>query len=202
MPLIESQPDAVSALYARSLYELADSQGGHDKISEVLGELQQIADLARNDARFGEFLASRIVSVDQRAKAINTILAGRVSPLTLNFVQVLNEKARLSVLLAIVASLDELVNQKFGRVEIDVCTATPLSDAERDTLKAQMHSKLGREPVLICRTDAAMIGGIRLQIGDVLIDGSIEARLRKVREQMAANGLPAVRAAFDRLSSN
>ena len=202
MPLIESQADAVSALYAKSLYELAESQGGRAKVEEVLAELQQIAELAKGDARFGEFLASRIVGVDGRAKAINTIFAGRVSQLTLNFLQVLNEKNRLQAFLAIASSLDELAQSKFGRVEVDVYTATAMLDSEKATLAQQMQAKLGREPVLHCYVDPTMIGGIRVQIGDQLIDGSLETRLRKVREQMASNGLPAIRAAFDRLSNN
>jgi F-type H+-transporting ATPase subunit delta len=112
---------------------------------------------------------------------------------------VLNEKERLSHLPAITAAYDTLLQRAFGRVEVDVYTAAPLDAAEVNVIKTRLHAVLGKEPVLHAYTEPAMIGGIKLQIGDQLIDASISSGLRKMRDQMGTHGLAEIRARADKL---
>ncbi len=199
MPLIETQPDAVAQVYAQSLFDLARDQGGQPAIESTLSELEEVIELARGDARFGEFLSSRIVGAKDRDGAMNRILEGRASPLTSNFLRLLNRKGRLGAITGIAAAYDRLVQNAFGRVEVDVYSATPLSPEDVAAIAAKLRSVLGREPVIHPYTDAAMIGGIRLQIGDQLVDASVSTALRKLREQLSQRGLPAVRSAAERI---
>ncbi len=59
--------DALSLIYARSLYELADEAGGRDKIIEVSEELEQICELVRSDRALREFFASPIIDPSRRS---------------------------------------------------------------------------------------------------------------------------------------
>src|SRR5258705_7701883 len=104
MPLIESAPDALARVYAQSLFDLAMAAGGQAHLEEIQGELEDILELARSDARFNEFLASRILPADSRGASLVKIFKGRVSDLTLNFLRILNHKERLPHLPSIVAS--------------------------------------------------------------------------------------------------
>src|SRR3954467_11671888 len=106
MPLIDSLPDAAARVYARSLFELADKKGGQSVIEEVVGELEEILDLARSDAKFGEFLSSPSIGAEARSKSRGKIFKGRVSDLTLRFLQVLNMKGRIGYLPSIAAAFD------------------------------------------------------------------------------------------------
>ena len=106
MPLIESQPDALANVYARSLLELAEEQGGQERIESVLGQLEDLLEMARADKTFGEFLASRVLTTVGRAASLRRILDGRVDDLVLRFLLVLNEKGRLGHIAAIVAAYD------------------------------------------------------------------------------------------------
>jgi F-type H+-transporting ATPase subunit delta len=198
MPLIETQPDAVAQVYAQSLFDLA-AQQGQPQIESVLGELEEIVDMARADTRFGEFVSSRIVAGGDRDESLEKIFKGRVSDIVLNFLRLLNRKGRLGKITGIVAAYDRLVQNAFGRIEVDVYTPSPLSREDQDALARKLHETLGKEPVIHPYTDGSMIGGIRLQIGDQLIDASIATRLRKLRDQLATSGLPALRAAADRI---
>ncbi|MGE4198958.1 MAG: FoF1 ATP synthase subunit delta, partial [Phycisphaerales bacterium] len=131
MPLIEAAPDALARVYARSLFEMArDSGGGQATIESTLGELEDILEVARTNPRFGEFLSSRILPVDKREASLRAILSGRASDLVMRFILTLNRKGRLSRLAPIVAAYDELVQESFGRVEVDVYTASPISPDE------------------------------------------------------------------------
>jgi F-type H+-transporting ATPase subunit delta len=196
MPLIESQPDAVARTYARSLYELADAGGGRAKVEEVLGELEDILELTRSIPSFGEFLASRSLAASARGESLKRILGGRVTQLTSNFLQVLNDKGRISALPAIATAFDSIVQEKFGRVEVDVFTATPLDPQAADGMKGRLAKALGKEVVLHPYTEPAMLGGVKFRIGDQLVDASIATRLRRVKDQIEGSGAATLRAKF------
>lgn len=195
MPLTHTQPDALARIYALSLFDLAKEDQGRNRTEEVLGELEDILEIARSDARFSEFLASLILPRHDRARSLDAMLKGRVSDLTLKFLQVVNAKERLGHLPAIVAALDQLVQNAYGRVEVDVYTASPIGAEELNDVRTRLHQMLGKEPVLHAYTDASLIGGIRLQIGDQLIDASVQSQLRKLRDRVNQNGGAAIRAA-------
>lgn len=198
MPLTESKPDALSAIYARSIYGLAHEAGGREAVEQVVGELEDIVELARSNPSFGEFLSSRVLKQSDRTKSIRTILEGNVHDLTLRSILVLNENGRLGHLVPIVASLDETAQAEFGRVEVDLYTAEPVDASELSRIKDQLNASLGREAVVHPYTDPSMIGGVKLQIGDTLIDASVSARLRRIRDQFATDGSARLRAAAER----
>jgi phosphoglycerate kinase len=198
MPLTESQPDALSTIYARSLYELAEASGGREAVEAAMGELDEVMELSRGDARFSEFLASRVLPVESRAASLGKIFKGRLSDLVVRFLLVLNEKGRLSHLPAIAASLDRLVQEHFGRVEVDMYTAMPVEQRELADIKSRLQRALGREPIVHAFTDESMLGGVKLQVGDRLIDGSLLTQLRRMRDKLTRDGASTLRAHADR----
>lgn len=199
MPLTEAAPDALARTYAQSLFELAQAQGGQAKIEEIQSQLEDVLELARSDRRFNEFLASRILPAKARGASLEKIFRGRASDLLVNFLLVLNEKGRLGHLAPIAAAFDELVQEVFGRVEVDVYTASPLGAEDLESIRAELRKVLGREPVVHPYTDGSMLGGIKFQIGDRLIDGSLATRLRRMRETLDQDGAAAVRAKAERI---
>lgn len=199
MPLSPAQPDAVARIYAQSLLQLAEQQGGAENIESIVAELGEIVEIARGDAKFAEFLASRVLPTEQRQASLKRIFEGNASDLTTRFLLVLNAKERLAHLPAIVAALDEAVQERFGRVEVDVYTASPIDPEGLSTLRDRLAATLKKEVVVHPYTDRAMLGGVKLRIGDQLIDGSLSTRLRAIRDQLATHGQPAVRAAAGRI---
>ena len=191
--------DALSGVYARSIYELAEEAGGRDKILEIADEIEQVCELARGGRGFREFLGSPIVDRGRRADALRGIFRERVTDLLLRFLLVLNDRGRLGHLEAIGNAYDQLVHEAFGRVEVDVYTPGSLDPAQIETLKQRIGKALGKEPVVYTYTDPEMIGGLKLRIGDQLIDGSVAARLRRMRHRFLTTGSTAVREKFDRI---
>lgn len=194
MPLIESQPDALAKTYARALFDTVDAKGGRGAIESAIGQLEDILELARQDARFSEFLASRVVPQRQRGEALRRMLAGRADELVVNFLLVINAKGRLSHLPAIVAAFDSLAQARFGRVEIDIFTAEPLSSDALNGVRSKLSSTLGKDVVLHPYTDGAMIGGVKFRIGDQLVDASVATQLRNLRDQLDGRGASELRA--------
>ncbi|GJQ28239.1 MAG: hypothetical protein HBSAPP03_01230 [Phycisphaerae bacterium] len=193
MPLVDTQPDAVARMYAKSLYELAEGKGGRAAVEATLGELEEILDLARGDAKFAELLTSRAINAEKRDGSLTRIFKGRVSDLTLSFLRVLNDKGRISAITGVVAAFDSIVQDKLGRVEVDVFTAEPMDASALASLKGRLRQALGKDVIVHPYTDAAMIGGVKLRIGDRLIDGSIATQLRQVKDALDHDGAAALR---------
>jgi F-type H+-transporting ATPase subunit delta len=179
--------DAISSVYARSLYELAQP-AGEDKIVEVGRELEAVCEIVRSEPAFRELLNSPVVDARRRAESLRRIFDDRVTDLTLRFLLVLNAKGRLGHIESVTEAYDMIVQESYGRVEVDVFTPTRLDDAERATLSSRIQEALGKEPVLYSYTDPSMIGGVRLRIGDQLIDGSVATKLKRLKHGLLQSG--------------
>jgi len=190
-----AQTDTLARIYARSLFDLCNDAGGRDKIMEVADELEQVCELVRSDAGFREYLDSPVIDTARRGLGVRTIFENRVTDLLLRFLLVLNTNGRLGRVETIQAAFDELVQEAWGRVEVDVWTATELDDDSRARLGSRLHEVLNKEPVLHCWTDASLIGGVRIRIGDRLIDGSVAARLKQFEQSLTVRGSSIISAA-------
>jgi F-type H+-transporting ATPase subunit delta len=194
---VTCQTDALATVYAKSLFELASDAGGNDKIVEIADELEQVCELMRQNNEVRLFFASPIVDVSKRGEALSSIFSNRVTDLTLRFLLVLNNKGRLNHLESISASFDMLVQEAFGKVEVDLFTPIAIDALAINTIKEKVHSMLGKEPIMHPYIDKAMIGGIKLRIGDQLIDGSVQTKLRRLSESLKTSGGSSIRENFD-----
>lgn len=200
---MSSQPtnaniDAIARVYAQSLMELAEAAGGEDKISETGQELESLLEIVRSEASFAEFLRSPIVKRSSRRDSIRRMLDGRISDLLLRFLLVLNDKGRLGRLADIAAAFEESLNERFGRVEVDVYTMDGrLDEAQLSLLADKVRTRLGKEPVFQQYADPSLVGGLVLRVGDQLIDGSVRGRLRGLRESLLDRGAATIRAGGD-----
>jgi F-type H+-transporting ATPase subunit delta len=194
--------DALAKVYAKSLFELAMDAGGSDKLVEIADELEQICELAREDKKINLFLSSPVVDVTARGKTLSAIFTNSITDLTLRFLLVLNNKGRLDRLESIETAFDQLVQEEFGRVEVDVITPVAIDTDSLATIKEKIHAALGKEPVIHPYVDAGLLGGIKLRIGDQLIDGSLQTRLRNLGEELKNNGGAAVRERYEAFMDN
>ncbi|MFG0244779.1 MAG: ATP synthase F1 subunit delta [Phycisphaerales bacterium JB052] len=202
MPLIEAQPDALAKVYAKSLFEIAHAQGGQSNAESVLGEIEDIIEIARDDRSFNELLASRLIDSTKRDASLVRMFEGKVSGLTLSFLRQLNRKGRLANLSQIATAMDEMVQNQFGRIEVDVFTAAPISAGELESVRKRLSDSLGKDVIMHPYTDSSMLGGIKLRMGDQLIDASIQAELRKLRDALLNKGGSELRGRSDDMLEN
>ncbi len=182
------QHDALAMTYARSLFEMAEEAGGRAKIEEIADELEQLLEFVRSNASFRAFLDSPIIDRARRRESLHRLFNGRVTDLMLRFLLVLNGKGRLNRLESIAAAYDHQVQEHFGRIEVDVITAAPIGSEAQRAVRERIQRALNREPVLHMYTDPKMIGGVKLRIGDQLIDGSVETLLRRMKRDLLRSG--------------
>ena len=111
---------------------------------------------------------------------------------------ILNRNGRLAHLESIQAAFDQQVQEAFGRIEVDVITASEIDEAAKNRIGERIQQALGKEPVMHSYTDPSIIGGIRLRIGDELIDGSVATRLRRMGAALQEQGGNDIRSQMNR----
>jgi len=193
------QIDSIAMVYARSLFELADQVGGRALLEEINDEFEQVVGTGDRDPKFREFLASPIVDADRRSESLRRILDGRVTDTFRNFILVLNAKGRLTHFRMIARAYDQMLQERFGKVEVDVHTATPIDQSTLDRLAVMVREGIGREPVFHSYVEPELLGGIKVRIGDVVYDRSIKGQLVRLRQSMLAGSREAIRSRYDRI---
>jgi len=181
----------VAQTYAESLWDLAVEA---DVVDEVAGELTDLVGLLDDQPQLRAMLESPAIKADRRRQTIASIFQGKVSSLTYRFLQVLNVKSRLDHLSGIQIAFDQRLKAERGEVDVDVYTAQPLSDSQKAAVTAKVSASIGRKAVLSAHLDESMLGGLKLRIGDKLIDGSVATQLNKMKRRMIARGRERVRA--------
>jgi F-type H+-transporting ATPase subunit delta len=186
--------DEIASVYAQSLLEVCDRQGGNAAAESCAEELRDFAEIVRADKRFAEFLKTPILGNDKRRAALDRIVKGRVSDLVYRFLNVIAAHGRAGRIADIADAFDALLHARLGRVEVDMFTVHGRADDEViATVKARVKEAFSKDAVLHQYADSAMIGGVKLRIGDQLIDGSVATQLRAMRDAVAARGSGAIR---------
>ena len=176
----------VEQTYATSLLELVLEQQGD--LDEITDEVRQLRTLIEDQSSLAALLGSQILSVEERASAIEKIFAGRISDLLYRFVQVVNQKQRLGVLGGILHAFVVAADEHRGIIEVDAYVPTALDDAAAANVAAGVGEAVGKQVTLHQHEDASLIGGLKLRIGDQLLDGSVAARLRLMKGRMIEEG--------------
>lgn len=166
--------------YAEAVFELATRDG---KVDAWRREVDIACGLAQ-DKRLVRAVDSPAVAFVQRRKAMEQLLAKRVSRQVLNLALLLVERGRFSSMPAISDEYDDLVRRSRGIVGVTLTTPAPLSEGQLAAVKVRVE-QLAAAPVEITTcTDPTLIGGLCVTIGDREIDASVSARLARLRKQL------------------
>ncbi|MDI9402415.1 MAG: ATP synthase F1 subunit delta [Limnohabitans sp.] len=186
--------DEIASVYAQSLLEVCDRHGGNATAESCAAELREFAEIVRADKRFAEFLKTPILGNDKRRSALDRIVKGRVSDLVYRFLNVVAAHGRAGRIADIADAFDALLQERLGRIEVDMFTVDGrASDEVIATVKARVKDAFAKDAVLHQYSDPNMIGGVKLRIGDQLIDGSVATQLRNMHETVASRGTTRIR---------
>lgn len=169
--------------YARSILDLANAKGLAEQIGAELTDLRQV--MLENRA-FAQFLHDPAVGNEQRQAAIRKIFSGRVHPLVMNLLGVMNNKGRLGLLGQVCDAYDDLLEQQLGKIEVDVTVASRLSAEELEQVRQRISNALKRDAVVHQYVDESIIGGIIIRVQDQMIDGSVRKQLETMKRKMLA----------------
>lgn len=176
--------------YARALLELANEaeRSGGAKLGEISAEALQLRVLLEQEPDLLRLISVQTLSVQERGQIIERILKGRINDLLYRFLIVVNEKNRLEYLPGMLAALEKLVEEQRGIVEIDAFVAANMDEPAQRSVAESISKALGKQVIMHQHVDPKLIGGLKLRIGDQLIDGSVAAQLRLMKDRMIHAG--------------
>ncbi|HWB12555.1 MAG TPA: ATP synthase F1 subunit delta [Pirellulales bacterium] len=187
----------VGMVYGKALLAATEKAGNTD---EVMDELDQLIDLLVKQPKIDEIMASGMIAGDRKVAMVERVLAGRVTPIFLNFLKVVASHGRGGFLRAIRKAVRDLRDQQRGHVRVQVTTAVPLDEGLVERIRNQLRGMLGGEPVLAQKVDPDLIGGLVFRVGDTVYDGSVATRLAQLKSQMIDRSIHEIQRRRDRLS--
>ncbi|MFQ5678928.1 MAG: ATP synthase F1 subunit delta [Gemmatimonadota bacterium] len=176
---------AVARNYAEALFELAGKEGAEERFGELLGALVAVY---REEERFRLFLDTPRVTPEEKREAVREVLGPSAPERLLHFLLVVLEMRRQRALPEIDDAYGRLLDDRAGRVHTAVSVAFEPDEDLRAEVEAGLEKVLKRRVVTHFRRDPAVIGGIRVRVGDRVMDGSLRRRLEGLRRELKRTG--------------
>ncbi len=168
--------------YAVAAFKLAKEQKTLAKWSEML----ILATAVGADAKFSAYIEDPKVNSNDLQDAFLKVCGDKLNEHGKNLIKVLVEYDRLSVLPAISSAFEELKAQDEGTLEAQIISAVKLSAAETKELVKKLEAKFGKKVAATVSVDSEIIGGIKIIVGDTVIDASVKAQLQNLAYSLAA----------------
>jgi F-type H+-transporting ATPase subunit delta len=189
----------IAKVYATALLDSAQQQGQSDTVLEELDSL--VCDVFKNEPRLEVLLSGAAIGRLARRATLQKIFAGHASQLFTHFILVLNDHERLDLLRPILTAAIELNDHRQRRLRTFVFTAVPLPDDIRQRLENGVRTFFHLEPVLVPRIDPALLGGLKVRIGDIQYDASVRNKLDRLRDRILARSSHEIQSRRDRFST-
>ncbi|HET8815372.1 MAG TPA: ATP synthase F1 subunit delta [Solirubrobacterales bacterium] len=168
-------------VYAEALFEVGRDRGKLDALQAQLG---QFADAVDGNRELQVFFFSPYLSSTEKKEGISRAILG-AEPELINFLDLLVDKHRMTEVFRIRRELDELWKQENRRIDVTVTSAVELDPAVVEKIGQEVERQTGEKVDLSSRVDADVLGGIVLQVGNMVLDASIRNRLEKLRKSVA-----------------
>src|SRR4051794_13909858 len=173
---------SLAGRYAIALFELADEQRQLDAVGQSLAALKQA--LAESDD-FRPLTTSPLIGRDEAVRAVGASAAAMgLDPITANFLGVLARNRRLGQLGNVIRAFNLLAARHRGEINAEVISARPLDDDQVDAIRTNLRTRYGSDIAVDLRVDPAILGGLVVQIGSRMIDGSIRTKLNNLAQVM------------------
>jgi F-type H+-transporting ATPase subunit delta len=172
--------DAAHA-YANALFEVGKEKGKLDSLREQLAQFTAALDGNRD---LQVFFFSPYFSSAEKIDGAKRAIEG-ADPEFLNFLELLIEKGRMPEIFRIRREFEELWKHENRRIDVTVTSAVELDPAVVGKIGEEIQRQTGQEVDLASRVDEDILGGVVLQVGNMVLDASIRSRLEKLRKSVA-----------------
>lgn len=176
----------VANRYAKSLMELAVES---KQVEAVREDMKTISQVCKDNREFELFLQSPVIKTDKKVAVLDSIFKGKISDLSLTFVNLITNKHRESLIPEISKAFDEQYKSNKNIFTAVVTSAKGLDATTKQKVSDLIKSQMKGEVELIEKIDANTIGGFILRIGDQQLDKSVARQLSNLKKELLNKGL-------------
>jgi F-type H+-transporting ATPase subunit delta len=164
--------------YAQAIYQamLEQWQSALNEVQAVLNKDQALSAKVTDGSK----------DFNERVKALEAALPAGFSPEIKNLLKLLVQEGNLDLLSDIRLALGRIVSGQQAPTKAEVTSAVELSDKEKDALRQSLAKQYGADLIFSFYVDPALLGGLRVRVGDRLIDTSVASRLTTLRESLTS----------------
>jgi len=173
--------EEIARVYAEALFDVAKDRDDLDEIREELG---QLADALDDDRELQIFFFSPYFSSNEKREGLEKAVSG-ASEEFVNFLELLIEKHRMPLVFRIRRQFDEMWKRENRKLDVTVTSAVELDPEVVREVGDAIAERTGRSVDLSSRVDEDILGGLVLQVGNMVLDASIRNRLEKLRKSVA-----------------
>lgn len=171
----------VAKRYAKALFALAKEEKLLEKIN---GDIANFSVLNRQNEDFSALLSNPLINDKDKRSVLQDIFQGKVQGLTMNFLDLLAEKKRISILPQVAEEFREMMLAFANKVEGELISAQKLSHEQASKIKTKVEALTGKAVLLTEKIDKNVLGGFVVKVEDWVLDNSIRYQLVKLREKL------------------
>jgi F-type H+-transporting ATPase subunit delta len=173
--------EELAEVYARALFEVAEEKGELDEVHDQLGEF---ADVMAENRDLQLFFYSPYFSTEEKKDGIRKVIDGG-NERFVNFLELVAEKHRMPAIHRIRREFDELWREENKLLPVAVTSAVELPEETVEEIGRRIEEQTGRKVELTSEVDPDILGGLRVQVGNMILDASVRMKLERLRKQVA-----------------
>ncbi len=177
----------IARRWVRALFELALESNEADRVQEDLRQLEQ---KLAEDGETRALLLDPRASVAVKKAAAEKLLPASARPLTRDFAAMAVDRGREAILAAAHEEFAASLREERGEAVAEVVAAAPLDAESKTALLARLEELTRRRITLQEKVDASVLGGLRVRVGSLLLDGTVKRRLAGMRDELLRVALP------------
>ncbi|MCV9878875.1 F0F1 ATP synthase subunit delta [Brenneria izbisi] len=167
----------VARPYAKAAFDFAVENQAIDRWQTMLAFT---AEVTRNE-QMAELLSGAVAPLEL-AKTFIAVCGDQLDEAGQNLIKVMAENGRLLVLPEVLEQFIQLRAAQESTVDVDVISASTLSEQQLSKIATAMEQRLSRKVKLNCKIDKSVMAGVVIRAGDMVIDGSIRGRLERLAD--------------------
>jgi F-type H+-transporting ATPase subunit delta len=167
--------------YAKSLMDLAIES---NQLDTVRNDMKAIEKTCRENSDFVLFLKSPIIKTDKKIQVLKALFEGKISPLSLSFLNLITSKNREAYIREITHAFDEQYKTNKNIFTAVVTSAKGLDSVSKQKVLDLIKSQMNGEVELLEKVDANTIGGFILKIGDKQVDRTVARQLSNLKKEL------------------
>ncbi|MDX6653043.1 MAG: F-type H+-transporting ATPase subunit delta [Solirubrobacterales bacterium] len=173
--------EEVARVYAEALFDAARNSG---KLDAIRDQLIQFAEALNENRDLAAFFFSPYFSSEEKRDGLARSISG-AEPELVNFLELLAEKHRMPAIFRIRQRFEALWAEENRMLDVTVTSAVELDSKVVDQIGAQIEKQTDRKVELTSAIDEEILGGLVLQVGNMVLDASVRNRLEQLRKHVA-----------------
>jgi len=173
--------EEIARVYAEALFEVAQDKG---KLDEIHDQLDEVADAIAENRDLQVFLFSPYFSSAEKREGISSAITGAEPELT-NFLELLAEKHRMPAIFRIRQRFDDMWAKEKRRLAVRLTSAVQLPSNVVKQVGKEIEEQTGQTIELSTDVDENILGGLVLQVGNMVLDASVRNKLERLRKEVA-----------------